>query len=99
MADKQCKQTGRFSAMATGSDYFLSLDNKSKQRYKVKVNSMQGSDPYQIRNEDLSNDISKFLPVTYLDIVNYFLFSLSLLTKAYKTLGPTISSYQDGSRK
>ena len=34
MEDKQCKQTERFSVMAKGSDYFLSLDNKSKQRYK-----------------------------------------------------------------
>ena len=37
MQDKQCKQTERFSVMAKGSDYFLSLDVKSKQRYKVKV--------------------------------------------------------------
>ena len=37
MQDKQCKQTERFSLMAIGSDYFLSLDVKSKQRYKVKV--------------------------------------------------------------
>ena len=37
MQDKQCKQTEQFSVMAKGSDYFLSLDVKSKQRYKVKV--------------------------------------------------------------
>ena len=41
--------------MAKGSDYFLSLDDKSKQRY--------GYDPYQIKNEELSGSISKFLPV------------------------------------
>ena len=51
---------------------------------------MQGYDPYQIKKEELSSDISKFSPVTYPDIVNYFLFSLSPLTKeelkAYKSL-------------
>ena len=46
MEDKQWKQTVRFSVMAIGSDYFLSLDDKSKQRYKVKINNIQGYDPY-----------------------------------------------------
>ena len=41
--------------MAKGSDYFLSLDDKSKQRYKVKKN--------QRKKEELSGDISKFPPV------------------------------------
>ena len=27
--------------MGKGSDYFLSLDDKSKQRYKVKINNIQ----------------------------------------------------------
>ena len=76
--------------MATGSDYFLSLDNKSKQRYKVKINNIQGYDPYQITKEKLSGYTSKFPPVTYPDIVYYFLFSFIPLTKeelkAYKSL-------------
>ena len=46
MEDKQCKQTERYSVMAKGSDCFLSLDDKSKQRYKVKINNIQGYDPY-----------------------------------------------------
>ena len=46
MEDNQCKQTVRFSVMAKGSDYFLSLDDKSKQRYKVKINNIQRYDPY-----------------------------------------------------
>ena len=86
----QRKQTEQISAMETGSDWFLSLDDKSKQRYKVKINNVQGYDPYQIKKEELSGNISKFPPVTYPDIVNYFLFSLSPLTKeelkAYKSL-------------
>ena len=46
--------------MAKGSDYFLSLDVKSKQRYKGKINKMQQYDPYQMEMEELYGDISKF---------------------------------------
>ena len=49
MEDNQCKQTERFSVMAKASDYFLSLDDKSKQRYKVKINNIQEYDSYQIK--------------------------------------------------
>ena len=42
---------------------FLPLDDKSKQRCKVKINNIQGYDPYQIKEEELSGDISKFPPV------------------------------------
>ena len=49
MKDKQCKQTERFLVMVKRSDYFLSLDDKFIQRYKVKINNMQGYDPYQIK--------------------------------------------------
>ena len=37
--------------MTKGSDYFLSLDDKSKQRYKVKIDNVQVYDPYQIEKE------------------------------------------------
>ena len=50
--------------MTKGSDYFLLLDDKSKQRYKVKTNNIQGYDPYQIKKEELSGDIGKF-PVAH----------------------------------
>ena len=46
MKDKQCKQTKRFSVMTKGSDYFLSLDDKFKYKYKVKINDIKGYDPY-----------------------------------------------------
>ena len=46
--------------MAKGSNYFLSLDDKSKQSYKVKINNIQEYDPYQIKKEKLSGDINKF---------------------------------------
>ena len=63
MGDKQCKQTERLSAMTKRSEYFLSLDNKSKQIYQVKINNIQGYDPSQIKKEEISVDISKFPPV------------------------------------
>ena len=81
MEDKQCKQIKRFSTIAIGNNYFFVLDDKSKQRYKVRINIIEGYDPYQIKNEELSGNISKFPPVANPDIVNYFLFSLSLLNE------------------
>ena len=67
MEDKQCKQMERFLAVAKESDRFLIVRLLSKQIYKnhkVKTNSIQGCDPYQIKKEELSVDISKFPPVT-----------------------------------
>ena len=49
--------------MAKGSDYFLSLDDKSKQRHKVKIDKIQEYDFYQIRKGETSGDISQFPPV------------------------------------
>ena len=49
--------------MAKASDHFLSLDDKSKQTYKVKTNNIQVYDPYQIKKEELSGNISEFPPV------------------------------------
>ena len=59
MEDKQYKQAERFSVMAKGSDYFLSLHNKSKQRYKFKINNIERYDPYQIK-KDLKKDLKNF---------------------------------------
>ena len=46
--------------MTKERDYFLSLDDKSKQRRKVKINNIQGYDLYQIKKEELSGNISTF---------------------------------------
>ena len=62
MQDKQWKQIGR--VITKGNDDFLSLDDKSKQRYKVKINNIRGYDPCKIKKEEeLSGNIGKFLPV------------------------------------
>ena len=52
MEDKKCKQSERFSAMTKVSNFFSSLDDKSKQRYKAKTYKIQGYDPYQVKKEE-----------------------------------------------
>ena len=42
--------------MAIGSNYFFLLDDKSKQRYKVKINNIEEHDPYQMKKEELSGE-------------------------------------------
>ena len=46
--------------MAKGSDYFSSLDDNSKQRYKVKINNIQGNDPYQIKKKNFLSILVNF---------------------------------------
>ena len=46
--------------MTKRRDYFLLLDHKLKQGYKVKSNNIQGYDFYQMKKEEFSGDISKF---------------------------------------
>ena len=65
MEDKQYKQMERFLVMAKGSNYFLSLDDQSKQRFKVKISNIRGYDPYQMKKENLSGGINKFPPVQW----------------------------------
>ena len=43
----------------------MPLDDKPKQRYRVKINNLQGCDPYQIKKEKLSGNISKFSLVQF----------------------------------
>ena len=60
MEDKQCKQMERFLAMAKESDYFLSLDDKSKQIYKIKINNIRRYDPYQIKKKNFHPRLVNF---------------------------------------
>ena len=88
--------------MAKGCDYFLSLDDKPKQRYKLKINNIQGYDPYQIKKRKnfltilvhfhQCSDISNLL-------VNYFLFSLSPLTKEELKALKSLESYNQFTSK
>ena len=76
--DKQCKQIERILEMAK-KRLFLWFDDNTKYLYKVKINNIQGYDPYQIKKEELSGDFSKFLQ--WHSLFSYFLFLLSPLTK------------------
>ena len=60
MEDKQCKQMERFLAMSKESDYFLSLDDKSKQIYKIKINNIRRYDPYQIKKKNFHPRLVNF---------------------------------------
>ena len=72
------------------STYFSKLDLKAKERYKVKIKLIENVDPYTLQKEAFTENIDCFPKVTYPDIVNYFLFAPSPLTKeqlkAYKNL-------------
>ena len=55
--------------MGKGSDYFLSLDDKSKQRYKVKINNIQLiTTLIRLKKGQLSRGISKFPPVQWYNL-------------------------------
>ena len=61
---------------------FLLLDDKFKQRCKEKIYNITGYDPYEIKKNFQVILVSKFSPVQWQPIiVDYFLFSLSPLTK------------------
>ena len=101
----QCKQTERFSVIEKRSDYFLSLDDKFKPRYNVKINKVQEHDPYQTKKEELSGDISKFHQCSDIAYYSWYFFFvchwvhwLRKDSKRMKVWSPTISSHQDGSR-
>ena len=71
MEDKQCKQTERFSVMAEGSNIIICnattncscMINPNKDIKQKLIIYIQEYDPYQIKKEKLSRDISKFPPV------------------------------------
>jgi len=43
--------------------------------YSEKIALIGGCDPYSIKKNDLSDDINVYPGITYLDIVNYLLFT------------------------
>ena len=72
------------------SDYYTGLELKTKLRYKEKIDLISNCDPYTIKKDEMMTEIENFPSISYPDIVNYFLFALSPLTKeelkAYKGL-------------
>nr|XP_002158196.2 uncharacterized protein LOC100211323 [Hydra vulgaris] len=76
--------------MSTESEHLSKLDSNAKQRYLEKISFINHVDPYLLKDTDFSDNIDSYPNVTYPDIVNYFLFAPSPLTKdqlkAYKAL-------------
>ena len=72
------------------SHYYTGLELKTKLRYKEKIDLISNCDPYTIKKDEMMTEIENFPSISYPDIVNYFLFALSPLTKeelkAYKGL-------------
>ena len=48
---------------------------EASKRYSEKIALIGGCDPYSIKKNDLSDDINVYPGITYLDIVNYLLFT------------------------
>ena len=71
------------------SDYVKSLPPDVRKRYNDKT-SVIGCDPYNIAATCLENDVTKWPPVGFWDVVNYLIFSRSSYTseqlKKYKSL-------------
>ena len=75
------------------STYFSKLDLKAKERYKEKIKLIENVDPCTLQKEAFTENIDCFLKVTYPDIVNYFLFAPSPLTKKQWKVYKSLKSY------
>jgi hypothetical protein len=77
------------SAVITPQDYFDGLDPVSKRRYELKLQSVDGIDPY--KNDVWSDDVGLLPPVAQADIYEYLVHRTSYYTmqsfKANKALG------------
>ena len=72
------------------SSYVLSLDKVVKDRYIDKISSIGDIDPYILPDNQFDKDDKSLPPVTYPDIVMYFIYKASFYTmeqlKARKSL-------------
>ena len=82
------------SCVGTFSKYVLELDSVSRERYESKLTLFNGGfkipDPYSITESEWSLDMTKWPPVEYADLYNYFINTPGIYTKealkAYKSL-------------
>ena len=63
------------------SNYYTGLETKTKLRYKEKTDLISNCDPYTIKKDEMMTGMENFPSISYPDIVNYFLFVPSPLTK------------------
>ena len=72
------------------SSYFKSLDAPSKRRYREKIAVIGGIDPYSLSEVEFETDVSKYPPVSNMDIVNYLIWRKSPFTadhlRAYRSM-------------
>lgn len=72
------------------SSYVLSLDKVVKDRYIHKISSIGDIDPYVLPENQFDKDDKSLPPVSYPDIVTYFIHKASFYTmeqlKAWKSL-------------
>ena len=62
------------------SSYFKSLDAPSKRTYREKIAVIGGIDPYSLSEVEFETDVSKYPPVSNMDIVNYLIWGKSPFT-------------------
>ena len=58
------------------SSYMSTLDPPSKKRYIEKLKLIDGIDPYTAEN-DFSRAFDHLPPITYMDVINYLVFTPS----------------------
>ena len=75
------------------STNFSKLDLKAKDGYKEKIKLVENVDPYTSLKEASTENFDCFPKVTYPDIVNYFLFVSSLLTREQLNVYKSLESY------
>ena len=72
------------------SSYRDTLDSSDRARYDAKLSLIGNQDPYAFEQSDWTDDVSLLPSTTYIDIMNYFVFSPSPYTmedlRAYKGL-------------
>ena len=75
------------------NDYYTGLEPKTKLRYKEKIDLISSCDPYTIKKNEMMTGIENFPSISYTDIVHYFLFALSPLTKEELKADKGLESY------
>ena len=94
MADYENKGKENENCVDSVSDYALGLDTVSRERYDRKLELFDGRfkvpDPYVLKDNEWSLDMTKWPPIEYADLFNYFINTPGIYTKealkAYKSL-------------
>ena len=69
-------------------------DRRCKERYKEKLQFLDGQDPYEISCKEWKDDVDLWPAVTYIDVGMYLLFSPSPYTREELRNYKSMESYQ-----